>query len=316
MAPENANRFMFKRISFALAFGGIALAANLVRKQNIQEPPVPPLTEPASAPFADSIGARGIVEGVEENVRIAPAAAGLVAAVQVKVGDEVTAGQVLFEQDARDADAQIAVQEANVASIQSGIKEAEVALADRQDQWSRVVQLGENRVVSVDEKQRTLFALRAAATRVDSRKSELAAAVAQLGRAQVQRELLVVRAPRLGTVLQVNVRTGEYVVPSALETALLLGRTDAFQLRADVDEDNAPRVKSGCEAVAFIKGSRHDPVPLRFVRIEPYILPKRSLTGESGERVDTRVLQVIFQFDRTGVPVYVGQQMDVFLSAQ
>ena len=116
--------------------------------------------------------------------------------------------------------------------------------------------------------------------------------------------------------MQLNLRTGEYAVPGAMEHSLLLGRTDALQLRADVDEDNAPRVKAGCQALAFIKGSRHDPVPLRFVRIEPYILPKRSLTGESGERVDTRVLQVIFQFDRTSVPVYVGQQMDVFLNAE
>jgi hypothetical protein len=29
--------------------------------------------------------------------------------------------------------------------------------------------------------------------------------------------------------------------------------------------------------------------------------------------VDTRVLQVIFHFERPAIPVYVGQQMDVFL---
>ena len=97
---------------------------------------------------------------------------------------------------------------------------------------------------------------------------------------------------------------------------MLLGRTSELQLRADVDEDNASRVKPGCEAVAFIKGSRSASLPLRFVRIEPYVLPKRSLTGESGERVDTRVLQVIFRFDRSTTPVYVGQQMDVFLKEE
>jgi multidrug resistance efflux pump len=125
-----------------------------------------------------------------------------------------------------------------------------------------------------------------------------------------------VRAPRDGTVLQVNIRPGEYAVPTATEYSILLGRTRELQLRADVDEDNAPRVKTGCEAIAFIKGSRHGSVKLRFVRIEPYIVPKRSLTGESSERVDTRVLQVIFRFERFEVPVYVGQQMDVFLNAQ
>jgi multidrug efflux pump subunit AcrA (membrane-fusion protein) len=307
---------MFKSASFFIAIAGIGLAANLVRKQDIEDPPAAPLNPPTSAPYAQSIGARGLVEGVDENVRIAPAVAGLVAAVRVKVGDEVQAGQILIEQDARDAEAQIVVQEANVAALQASLAESEVAHADRQDQWSRVEQLGVNRVVSVDEKQRTLYALRAAASRVESRKSDLASARALLARARVQRDLLLVRAPRDGTVLQLNVRPGEYAVPAAMEHSLLLGRTKELQLRADVDEDNAQRVKPNCQAVAFIKGGRHDPVPLRFVRIEPYILPKRSLTGESGERVDTRVLQVIFRFDRTSVPVYVGQQMDVFLNAE
>lgn len=307
---------MFNRLSFLLAIAGIGLAANLVRKQDIVEPPSPPVASPAPAPYADSIGARGLVEGVEENLRIAPSVAGLITAVHVKVGDEVQAGQVLFEQDARDADAQIVVQEANEAVILSSIAEAEVTLADRQDQWNRVLQLGENRVVSIDEKQRTQFAMKAAASRVELRKSDLKSAQAVLARVRVQRELLVVRAPRGGTILQINIRPGEYAVPGAAEYSLLMGRTDTFQLRADVDEDNAPRVKKNCDAVAFIKGSSHASIPLRFVRIEPYILPKRSLTGESGERVDTRVLQVIFRFERSDIPIYAGQQMDVFLNAK
>lgn len=307
---------MFNRLSFLFAIAGIGLAANVVRKQNIVEPPKPPVASPAPAPYADSIGARGLVEGVEENLRITPSVAGLITAVHVKVGDEVQTGQLLFEQDARDADAQIVVQEANEAVIYSSIAEAEVTLADKQDQWNRVLQLGENRVVSIDEKQRTQFAMRAAASRLESRKSDLKSAQAVLARARVQRDLLMVRAPRGGTILQINIRPGEYAMPGAAEYSLLMGRTDTFQLRADVDEDNAPRVKKNCEAVAFIKGSSHASIPLRFVRIEPYILPKRSLTGESGERVDTRVLQVIFHFERSDIPIYAGQQMDVFLNGK
>jgi len=43
------------------------------------------------------------------------------------------------------------------------------------------------------------------------------------------------------------------------------------------------------------------------------VLPKRSLTGDSQERVDTRVLQVIFAFDPGSMPVFVGQQVDVYI---
>jgi hypothetical protein len=94
---------------------------------------------------------------------------------------------------------------------------------------------------------------------------------------------------------------------------MILGDTDRLQLRTDVDEQNAPLVAPNQLAVAFMKGDTKNPIPLRFVRIEPYVVPKRSLTGDSTERVDTRVLQIIFEFDRPAMPLYVGQQMDVFI---
>jgi len=60
---------------------------------------------------------------------------------------------------------------------------------------------------------------------------------------------------------------------------------------------------------------REHPIPLTFVRIEPFVTPKKSLTGSSSERVDTRVLQVIYRFaaGSGGPKTYVGQQVDVFI---
>jgi hypothetical protein len=45
------------------------------------------------------------------------------------------------------------------------------------------------------------------------------------------------------------------------------------------------------------------------------VIPKASLTGQSTERTDTRVLQVIYSFNRAALPVYVGQQMDAYIEA-
>ena len=52
------------------------------------------------------------------------------------------------------------------------------------------------------------------------------------------------------------------------------------------------------------------------MRVEPYIIPKRSLTGGTTERVDTRVLQVLYAFTPEVLGAYVGQQLDVFIEAQ
>lgn len=294
---------------------GLVAAIVLVKKVRHVDPAPAPLKEPTHAPFAQSIGARGIVESVDENVRVAPALAALVTNVKVKVGDKVQAGDVLFQQDTRDAEALVAAQEAQIATLQAQIEEAQINLADKKDQWERVEKLGETRVSSLDERQRARFAAQGAMAAIGRAQAELRVAQSQLARTKVQLDLLTVKAPRDGTILQVNLRAGEYAALNASEPAILLGNLDEFQLRADVDEDNAGLVRPDCPAVAFLKGRRDLPIPLRFQRIEPYIVPKKSLTGESSERVDTRVLQIIFRFDRPNMPIYVGQQMDVFLDA-
>jgi hypothetical protein len=43
------------------------------------------------------------------------------------------------------------------------------------------------------------------------------------------------------------------------------------------------------------------------------VVPKKSLTGDSTERVDTRVLQALYSFDPSRLKAYVGQQVDVFI---
>ena len=306
---------MFKKFSVYLALGGVILAVLLVQKVRRVEPKPAPLAEPSSAPFKNSIGARGIIESYEENVRIAPAVTGLVTEVKVKVGDRVKVGQALFLQDGRSALAAVKVEEAQIGTLQAQITEAEVTLADKSDSLARMETLSARQVASIDERQRVRFAAQVATTQLATARVKLMAAEVLLARSKVQLGLLTVEAPRAGTVLQVNIRAGETSSVSASEPAILLGQIDDLQIRADIDEDNASKVRPGCRAVAYLKGRREDAMPLSFVRIEPYILPKKSLTGESSERVDTRVLQVIFRFVRTATPVYVGQQVDVFLDA-
>jgi hypothetical protein len=96
---------------------------------------------------------------------------------------------------------------------------------------------------------------------------------------------------------------------------MLMGRIDKLVVRTDVDENDAWRVHPGARAVGFLRGNRDIKVALSFFRVEPYVVPKKSLTGDTTERVDTRVLQVLFTFDRGDLPIYAGQQLDVYIDA-
>ena len=88
-----------------------------------------------------------------------------------------------------------------------------------------------------------------------------------------------------------------------------------LHVRADVDEQNAMDVVSGLDATFSLKSDSSRKFKVQFVRIKPYVIPKVSLTGASTERVDTRVLQVIYKLDKPkDQNLYVGQQVDVFIA--
>jgi hypothetical protein len=96
---------------------------------------------------------------------------------------------------------------------------------------------------------------------------------------------------------------------------VVLGDTDVLHVRVDIDENDIHRFRPGMRAVAKLRGDPTQAYPLRFVRVEPYVIPKKALTGDNTERVDTRVLQVIYAIDAPGAALYVGQQFDAFLAA-
>jgi len=304
---------LFKRFSFYLALAGIVGVVFLVTKLKARPPAPPPLAEPTRSPFENSVAATGLIEATRENVKVATSKAGLVTKVFVKVGSEVTTGTPLFQLDDREARAKVQTANSQIQSLKAALALEEAQQADLADQLERVSKLQKSDVASVDEFKRKEFLVNTGRRRLDKAKADIQSAERILESAQVDLDVLTIRASRDGVMLQVNVREGEYANVNPNEALMVLGDTKTLQIRADVDEQNAPLVLLNKPAVAFLKGSTQNPLPLRFVRIEPYVIPKRSLTGDSLERVDTRVLQIIFELDRPAIPLYVGQQVDVFI---
>jgi multidrug resistance efflux pump len=150
---------------------------------------------------------------------------------------------------------------------------------------------------------------------------EIAKAAVSEARAQVEQvktELAraTVVSPVDGVVLQVNVRPGERVSELDSRALVVLGDISTYHVRVDIDERDIARFRNGAPARAYPRGETAQELPLRFERVEPYVVPKRTLTGENTERVDTRVLQVIYAVEPTNHPVYVGQQLDVFIDGR
>jgi HlyD family secretion protein len=151
-------------------------------------------------------------------------------------------------------------------------------------------------------------------------RANVALAKAQIGQIKTDLERALVRAPVEGKVLQVNVRPGEYVGTPPSQALVVLGSVQKLHVRVDIDEHDIPRVHrafgTGAPAYASPRGDPSARFPLSFVRVEPFVVPKKSLTGDNTERVDTRVLQAIYHVDRDEPGLFVGMQVDVFLDTQ
>jgi multidrug resistance efflux pump len=337
-------------ISMAL----LGLAGYHVAQNSRPKPPLAAPAPPARSSWGVSIAASGIVEPCTENIAVGTHVAGVIQEVLVKVGQEVTRGTPLFRIDERQLRAELALREAKLASAEAQwerleqqpraeelpasaakVREAQARLEEEVDRYRRGEFLKGKGLFSEEDfaSRRQALAvareqlaqaqandelLRAGAWGPDKLVSRAAVteARAQVEQTRTDLERLTVTAPVNGQVLQVDVRPGEYVAQSTTTELLVLGNIRPLHVRVDIDESDIPRLSPGRRAHGFVRGQTDHTVALDFVRVEPYVVPKRSLTGGNTEQVDTRVLQVIFAVNpAVKTTLYVGQQLDVFVDA-
>ena len=277
-------------------------------------PPAQPITQPAQAPFKSYIGGAGIIEASSNNINIGTSLPGLVNTVWVEVGDKLKVGDRLFQIDDRELQAELLTKLAALTKAQTAVEEAKASLEDARSQYALVSSATDGHAVSIDDVQKRRNAELLARAKLESAKAAVVASDADVNSTKSSIERLTVRAPIASEVMQVNIHPGEYAPTGVLSPPLMmLGNLDLLYVRVDIDENDAWRFKPETKAVASMRGNRDLKTDLTFVRVEPFVTPKRSLTGNSTERVDTRVLQVIYSFPRRLLPAYVGQQMDVFI---
>ncbi|HMR33683.1 MAG TPA: efflux RND transporter periplasmic adaptor subunit [Geminicoccaceae bacterium] len=299
-----------------LAVAGLALGSYAAMQARRPATAATPLTEPATAPFASYIGGSGQVEPPGRMVAIGAQVGGVATEVAVRPGDRVAAGDVLFRLDDRVARATRDQRAAEVAVYRAQVPEAEVALADYRQQLRNAEAVKDRRAVSAEEVAKRRYAVQLYEAKLATAQAQVAAAESSLQEAEAELQRLAITAPFAATVLQVNVRPGEYVSAAALDTPLIrLGRLGKLNLRVQVDENDAWRFDDGAAGWAYVRGNRDLSSPLRHLYTEPYVTPKTSLTSDSTERVDTRVLEAVFEIEDDSLPVHVGQLLDVFIEA-
>jgi HlyD family secretion protein len=128
-----------------------------------------------------------------------------------------------------------------------------------------------------------------------------------------------------GKILSINASVGSYVSPQgvygtytqAMNPLIVMGGLkQGLAVRCFIDEiliQKLPNLEK-INAYMSIRGSDHQKIPLKFIRVQPNVSPKIQLSDQRSERVDVRVLPVIFSFDvPKDLKIYTGQLVDVYI---
>ncbi|WP_435010652.1 HlyD family secretion protein [Tundrisphaera lichenicola] len=344
-----------KMILPLIAIGGFAFAVFTVVKAREIPPPAKPLVSPPTQPnYRRTIAGSGIIEARLENIPVGSPVPGVVWEVYVKVNDKIKKGDPLFRLDERELRAELEVREANLASAIASYKRLEAApqvgdiataeatveemkakVNDAEAAAGRSDRLYQRQMGTASDYDRDRYAFQAAKAgmakamadlnrikitwEADKQVAQAAVAMAdsQVKSTKIQLDRLVVRALTDGEILQVNVRPGQFAAAIWNQALVVIGDSNELHVRVDIDENDVPLFDPKARAIATLKGRpgvRFDLVPYK---VEPYVIPKKSLTGENSERVDTRVLQVVYALPKDSpIPLYIGQQMDAYLEAR
>jgi multidrug efflux pump subunit AcrA (membrane-fusion protein) len=322
MALLPRNLSFSRQILPVIAVIGVIVAAWFIVGGLPDRETVDPAEQPPKAvgALADAprVAGAGIVEPASEVIDIGSALSGLVTDVRVRPGDRVAQGEVLFRVDDRAARASLAQANAAIAEARAAIGEATTAQRTARQQLDLYRSLTDPAAVSRSEVIRAEGEEAAATSRLGLARARLAAAEAAAAAARTEIERLTVRAPITGEILAVNIRPGEFVATQGggnNQPFIQMGNTDPLHVRIDIDENEVARVKLGAPAVISPRGAAELHVEAQFVRAEPQVVPKRSLTNSAAERVDVRVLQLIYALPETDA-FRVGQQVDAFIPAK
>ena len=333
---------------------GIGLAVYLVYKQSRPAPNAPPSGQPTKSPFSNRVAGSGLVEPATEIMNIGTSISGTVQSISVKEGQLLKKGDILFTIDQRDTMAQLGAAKAKlevatrkVEQLKSmprveDVDRAKAIVAQRQSavddatlRLQRLNAVEDQSAISANEKPTRMFELNLTTSRLAEAQSELAklmkgtypedlavavaeakVADADVGMLQTDLAQSEVKAPIDGTVLRVNARAGEFAAAGTLREGLVvMGQLTPLHIRVDVDELDAWRFDPKGKAVAVLRGGKIVEFPIEYVRTVPVVIPKRTLTGENSERIDTRVMEMIYRFQQDNPQVLPGQLLDVYIDS-
>ncbi len=298
-----------------------------------------------SPPFLTYISGSGIVEPASGNIIISSPFNRIVEKINVSVNDQVKNDDILFQLYNQDLRTNLKIKQKkyeesllNLYKLESLPREEDLIIAQETLNKAQAVFnesvadycMTKRRARSKEEKcirfykyqqaEADFLAAQAQFAKVKSgtwqpelkiAQGEVEQAKADIEAMEAEIDRTYIKSPIDGTVLQIKIHEGETSDQS--KAAIILGNIDEFNLRVGIDQFNELRFRPDCLAVAFKQGDITTEFPLKFIHIEPVMIPKKYLTNELHEKVDTQIFEILYRIEKNNSHLFIGEQMDVYI---
>lgn len=336
---------MLKFFLFALGIAAVVAMGMMIDAQSS-----PPVVRQADQSGEFRIFALGRVEGITPEIELRSQLTGRISDLPVDEGQFVEQGEVLLILDDRQhlyevalATAEVELARASLAYLMNGAhpqERAEAAalyraklseLDQAQRAWNRISELFEAKAVSrqtADDQAGQVTVLTAEVEAAKARleqieaqartdqvrmdEARIQAAEARLELARVQLDRTRIHAPCRGQILDVDVEAGELTGPDSAQPAIVMVDSTRLQVRAFVDEIDAPRVQLGMAAVVRTDGLPDRRFNGRVVRLSARMGRKQLWSDRPAERYDTKTREVWIELE-DGESLVVGLRVDVMI---
>lgn len=303
-------------------------------------------------PFPTYISGVGIVEPESGIIHISSYFNRTIEKINVSTNQMVKRGEILFQLYNKDLLAKLSIKQqeyektlANLDKLQAlprnedlaiakeALNRTQIALDESKSQYEMVSNLSNPHAISQEEQDKRLYGYRQAEAGLKEAQTkylkiqsgawqpdlkiashEIEQVKADMNSIELEIQRTSIESPINGTVLKIDIREGEVLDPN--KTAMILGKIDELYLRVSIDQFNITMFHPNCHAVAFRQGDHSNEFPLKFVHIDPIMVPKKYLTNDVNEKVDTQVFEVVYSIAKKDAPLIVGEQMDVYINAE
>ena len=255
----------------------IALALWLVFFNKPKKPEL--VTQPAAIGNVEkTVLASGTLEPFEQ-VNVGAQVSGQVTKLNVELGDEVKAGDLIAEIDSQKQKNDLATSQAALNNQKAQRATALASLAQAQSNFTRQQTLYQADAGSKADYESAVQQLKAAQASLDAANSQIQQATISVNTANVNLGYTRIVAPMNGTVIAIITKQGQTVnANQSAPTIVVLGQLDKMTVKSEISEADVIRIKPGQKVYFTTLG---DPEKKYYARLRSVEPAPTDFTGET-----------------------------------